>query len=240
MSEQAAVSKGPVGTLGERVLIVPMAHTELGDVSFQLEMYELFHRTPGGRIGHMIGTPTILFGLFLLVSRIPGVGAGLVAGALITAIAAWGLVIDRLTGAVTLALCTGLGLGALAAGASLGAQAIVVGIALAVAGCLVQTLSHLFEHVPPPQSGTTEFVPVRTWLRGIGVVDALRSALLTFAVFFWLELWATLRIWPIQVLHVLMRVGHRRALRRALEERVAEILADPAADWKRPRVRGAA
>ena len=96
-------------------------------------------------------------------------------------------------------------------------------------------LSHVFEDVPPPLSGAPGFVPPRAWLRGIRLRDVVRASLQAVFVFFWLEMWATFRILPIQVLHLLMRAGHRPGLRIALDARVAAILDAPAGDWRRPR-----
>jgi hypothetical protein len=240
MSEhRTGTPKDPPGTLAERIFIVPSAHSRVGDVSFQVEMYELFHRTPGGRIGHILGTPTVLFGALMLLSRAPGPAAPISMGALILGMAAWGTAVDRLAGAVTAVLGVALTVAAAAAGRALGASVASVAAALILGGCGVQTFSHLFEDVPPPQSGTSEFLPLRTWLGRAGAVELLRSTVLTFAVFYWLELWASLRILPIQVLHLLMRAGHRPDLRRALDARVAEILAAPGGDWRRPRAKGA-
>ncbi len=102
----------------------------------------------------------------------------------------------------------------------------------------MQTLSHLFEDVPPPHSGTPDFVPILPWMRRLDIRALLRSLVLTFGVFFWLELWASLRILPFQVLHLLMRAGYRPELRRSIDERIAEIVAAPSTDWRRPRARG--
>jgi uncharacterized membrane protein YGL010W len=227
------------GTLAERLLIVPAAHTHIGHLRFQVEMYELFHRTPGGRLGHGLGTPTILFGVLMLVSRAPGPAAPLLAAGLVLGIAAWGAALDRVVGAVTLVLGAALAVGAAASGRAIGDGALVaVGLALVLGGCAVQTFSHLFEDVPPPLSGAKGFVPLPAWLARIGVVAALRAAALTLGIFYWLELWASLRLLPIQVLHLMMRAGFRPELRRALDARVAEILAEPTADWRRPRALG--
>ena len=97
----------------------------------------------------------------------------------------------------------------------------------------VQTFSHLFEDVPPPLSGGEGFVPLRVWVRNVDFRVVLRAALLTLLVFYWLELWASFRILPLQVLHVLMRAGHRPALRRAVDARVADILGGRAGGWQR-------
>src|SRR4051812_23872099 len=123
MSEVGAgAAKDPPGTLAERIFIVPSAHTRIGDVSFQVEMYELFHRTRGGRIGHMLGTSTTLFGALMLLSRAPGPAAPLSAGALILGMAAWGAAVDRLVGAVTAVLGVALAVAAAALGRALGAS----------------------------------------------------------------------------------------------------------------------
>jgi hypothetical protein len=236
--DASPTSQDSPGTLAERILIVPSAHTHLHAISFQLEMYELFHRTWGGRIGHMLGTPTVLFGVLLLLSRAPGAAGPLLAGALVVLMAGWGAAIDRLVGLLTGVAVTALAVGAAALGAALGSGGPRVAVLLIFGACAVQTFSHLFEDVPPPHSGTTEFVPIRSWLQRIGLRDVVSSTVLALGVFYWLELWASLRILPIQVLHLLMHAGHRPALRYALDRRVAEILAAPAGDWRRPRARG--
>jgi uncharacterized membrane protein YGL010W len=222
-------------SLAERLFIVPAAHTRLADVAFQAEMYELFHRTPAGRIGHMIGTPTILLGVLVLTSRAPGAAAPLLAVALAFGIAAWGLVIDRLAGLVTSIATALLAVSAFVLARALGPEtALAAALALVLGGCSVQTFSHAFEDVPPPLSGAAEFVPPSAWLRRARLREVVRAASLTVGVFFWLEMWATFRILPLQVLHLLMRAGHRPELRSALDARVSAILAAPASDWKQP------
>jgi hypothetical protein len=112
------------------------------------------------------------------------------------------------------------------------------GVVLVGTGGAIQTLSHTFEDVPPPLSGAPSFVAFREWVARTGARALLRSALLTWGVFFWLELWAAPRIWTIQVLHLLMRAGYRSALKSALDARAREILEHPTSDWRRPRSAG--
>ena len=222
-------------SLAERLLIVPAAHTRLGDVSFQVEMYELFHRTPAARIGHMLGTPTILLGALTLASLAPGAAAPLLAVALALGVAVWGMAIDRLVGLVTAIAAAALDGGAFALSHRVGPEtALVVALACLFGGCTVQTFSHVFEDVPPPLSGSAGFVQPVAWARRLHARDAVRAAALTLGVFYWLEMWSAFRILPLQILHLLLQAGHRPALRRALEARVAAILAAPASDWKRP------
>lgn len=228
-------STSRTSSLAEQILIVPLAHTRVTDIAFQAEMYELFHRTAPGRIGHMIGTPTVLFGALTALTFAPSAAAPVLATALVVGVSLWGLAVDRLAGVLTV-----VATGALAGGAFALARAVRPEIAFAVAlacvfgGCAVQTFSHMFEDVPPPTSGTEGFVPMTAWLRRIRALDALRATLLTLGVFYWLEMWAAFRILPLQILHLLMKAGYRPELRRALDARVAAILASPASDWKRP------
>src|SRR5690242_90146 len=75
--------------LAHALFIVPQAHVRF-DAAFQGEMYELFHRRPLARYGHLICTPLINVALLaLLALAIPGthVGPILVDGALAGAIA---------------------------------------------------------------------------------------------------------------------------------------------------------
>jgi hypothetical protein len=217
----------------ERILIVPRAHTAIFAARFQVEMYELFHRSRGGRLGHLIGTPTIVLGSLLALHGFTGAPWwGL---ALVAAIVGLGLRVDRIAAAISGALGIAmLGLVAVWAETTTG-SATLVGLVLVGTGGAVQTLSHTFEDVPPPLSGAPSFVAFPEWVARTEARALLRSALLTWGVFFWLELWAAPRIWTIQLLHLLMRAGYRSALKSALDERAQEILAHPTSDWRRPR-----
>lgn len=233
MSKNDPIS--PKYTRAETFLIVPRAHTALLDTRFQIEMYELFHRTWGGRIGHIVGTPMILFGTFLGLQSATG---SPVAGTIVLlAMSAFALRVDRLVAALTALLGAVLvGVAAQIAPAALGAAGLSVA-ALVVGGCALQTLSHAFEDVPPPHSGTTEFVPVGRWLRERPLIEFVRSGIMVVAVFYWLELWATFRIWPLQILQILTWLGYRSDLREQLDARSAEIVADPTSDWRTPMAR---
>src|SRR5262245_52687593 len=102
----SAPTRGPTPRLAESILIVPASHTALTHAPFQREMYELFHRTAGGRAGHMIGTPTTLLGLLGLLDHAtatPWPGA-----ALMLVVALWGAMTDRVASLITGALALGL------------------------------------------------------------------------------------------------------------------------------------
>lgn len=216
--------------LADRLLIVPRAHVSIFATRFQVEMYELFHRTTGGRLGHLLGSPIIIAGLVALLATLTGaVWPGLLVVGLV---AVFGVLVTPLVAIITAAYSAALfGLGTWLAGA-LGDSAVVGSIVLVVAGTAIQVTSHVFEDIPPPHSGTKRFVPVRVWMKRIDLKEILRTTALTYGVFFWLELWATPRIISLQLLHVLMRLGYRPALRREIDQRMAEILADPSDSWR--------
>ncbi len=225
----------PTYSAADRIFIVPAAHVAIFRTRFQVEMYELFHRTLGGRLGHMIGTPTIVLGVLTVLHAATGLhwpGGLVIAGIVLV-----GLATDVLAASITGLLGLVLLGSAAALSAQVGGWALATGIGLIVLGCLVQTLSHAFEDVPPPHSGTSHFVPMGEWLRSITPREFLRSAVMTVGVFYWLELWATFRIWPLQVLHVLLALGYRPALRAELDARMEAIVEQPETDWRRPAPR---
>lgn len=225
-------------SVAEQLLIVPRSHTDVFASRYQVEMYELFHRTLGGRLGHMVGTPTILLGLMMMMDRASGgVWPALV---LAGAIGLYGMRVERVAGLVTALLAAGLAALSTLVVAQTGDQTYWVALGLVVGACAAQTLSHGFEDVPPPLSGTVGFMPVMEWAVTRRIRDFARSGFLFFGVFFWLELWATFRIWPLQVLHVLMALGYRPELREQLTQRCEEIVAAPAgSEWRSPHATGA-
>jgi uncharacterized membrane protein YGL010W len=226
----AAPSYAP--SRAERLLIVPAAHSEVFATRFQIDMYELFHRTQGARLCHMIGTPASLLGALVLLA--PLTSLPWPALLVLAVVAAFGLAIDKLATAIVMVCGAGLVVLADLLVARVGPSSWVPGLALIVGGCLIQTLSHLFEDIPPPHSGEPRFVPPIEWLRGVDVRETLRSAALTIGVFYWLELWATVRIWPLQVLHVLMACGYRPQLRASIDAQIIQIVRNPFSDWRRP------
>lgn len=219
-------------TLAQRLFIVPEAHFRVDALRFQLEMYELFHRTTIGRLGHAAGTPLALVGWFALAFGVhTALGIALVlavGGGMVGNISRF----DRLVALLT-ALETGL-LAALALGVVHGAPSLAcwVGAGLVLAGTAMQTLSHLAEDIPPPQSGQPGFVRAGDWFRALTLREAVRSTVMTMVVFFWLEAWAGLRILPLQLLHLAMRLGHRPELRRSLDARLEEIVSGADPRWR--------
>lgn len=217
------------------LLIVPAAHYKLLDEEFQAEMYELFHTRAGCRIGHMLCTPVVMVGVSLaLGSAVASGWSWSLPAALAVVITAWGLRVDRLAGALMIPLLALTILAARALAVST-AHPMDWSAALAVGGAVLQTVSHGFEDLPPPVSGRVGWVPMRAWCSSVSPLRVLGLAALSLAMFTWLELWASLRVWPLQVLHLLMRAGYRPELRARLTARVEEILSTPEREWRVPR-----
>jgi hypothetical protein len=195
-------------SLRTRLLIVPASHVRIFDRSFQIEMYALFHRRWLSRLGHAVCTPVVIVGLLALANKVhalAGVGAALLLFAMY-------LRFDVRIAAI-LALPLGL---ALLAARWLAEQPVATIAAVTYGAAALQALSHGAEPLPPPWS--TGFRPAGAVLRQASIAKIVSLALLTF-VYFFLELWASPRVWPIQVHSLLVRLSGGDA-RRALAEKV--------------------
>lgn len=226
--------------LAHALLIVPQAHVRF-DRTFQGEMYELFHRRPLARYGHLLITPIITIALLaaLVVAVPPATLGGLhIDGALAgaAAIALWSLYVDRGAGVIMLPIAAVAVLGARELAGALGSHALLASLAIVWAGGFAQALSHASEPIPPPWTGSHRFVTLGEWLRSAPAMRIVGLALLSPTVFPLLEIWAAPRVWVLQVLHLMMRAGYRPALRERLAVRVVEILSDARTGWPQPEI----
>lgn len=229
--------------LTHALFIVPQAHVRF-DRRFQTEMYELFHVRALARWGHLICTPIIVVALLAaLVALGPLTAAGpfTIDGALLGALAivAWSFYVDRTAALVMIPLAIAAMLGARELAAALGDHALLCSLALAWAGGLLQAISHASEPIPPPWTGSHAFVPLGTWLRTAPPSRMLGLALLSPSVFTLLEVWASPRVWVLEILHLMMRAGYRPNLRANLDSRVNEMLADARTGWTQPELSAA-
>jgi hypothetical protein len=226
--------------MAHALLIVPRAHLRF-ERTFQTEMFELFHRKPVARWGHLLCTPLIVIALLVvLAAAVPRIAVGAIAldGATLGAIAIvlWSLYVDRLAGLLVLLLALAAVPAAHALAALLGQDALLLGLAGAWAGGLLQAISHISEPIPPPWTGSHRFVPLGEWLRAAPPSRIASLVLLSPTVFPLLELWAAPRVWVLEVLHLLMRAGYRLELRARLDERVDEMLNDARTGWPQPEL----
>ncbi|WP_157070111.1 hypothetical protein [Sandaracinus amylolyticus] len=222
------------------VLIVPAAHTRVLDGDLQTELYEVFHTRPIARWGHALCTPVINVALLALCAEVTVQLAtrgghteidGAIAGAAIALAfyvavhGAWALVMAPL-----LALAV---LGAHGLREVLGAHAVSGAIVIALGAVWVQTLSHVFEPVPPPWSRAASFGTVRELWERTSIARIVALAVTGVLVFPVLELWASPRVWPLQIAHAMRRLGWKHGS-ATLEERVRTIHRDARAGWSVP------
>jgi hypothetical protein len=206
-------------SLRTRLLIVPASHVHIFDRAFQIEMYALFHRRWICRLGHAVCTPIVIASLFALATKLhpmAGVAAALV-------LFATYVHFDRRVAAI-LALPVAL---ALLAGRWFSSHSYSTIAAVMVGAAAVQAISHGVEDLPPPLS--RGFRPVREFLRQASLAQ-IASLVLLSSFYFFLELWASPRVWPIQVHSLMLRLSGGES-RRALSERVREHVALAGEHW---------
>lgn len=206
-------------SLRTRLLIVPASHVRIFDRGFQIEMYALFHRRWICRIGHAVCTPVVIAAILALATKLhpmAGVAAAL-------AMFASYVHFDRRVAAI-LAIPVAL---ALFAGRWLSSQSFSTIVAVAVGAAAIQAISHSVEDLPPPWS--RGFRPVLEVLRQASFTQIV-SLMLLSSFYFFLELWASPRVWPIQVHSLLLRL-EGGASRRELSEKVREHVALAGEHW---------
>ncbi|MGZ3422193.1 MAG: hypothetical protein ACXWUG_32080 [Polyangiales bacterium] len=195
-------------SLRTQLFIVPASHVRILDHEFQVEMYALFHRRWICRLGHAICTPVVIVGLLAFFTKVhPALGV-------LAALALFGTYVhfDRRVAAI---LAAPVALSWLVARACSG-QPFAVIFAVTLGAAALQAISHSAEDLPPPWS--KGFRPVGEELRRASLGKIVALSLLTF-VYFFLELWASPRVWPIQVHSLLLR-WEGGEQRRALSQRV--------------------
>lgn len=192
-------------------LVLPRAHWRLGDVRWQYAIYDVFHTTALSRFTHAAGmTPNTMTWTMLASLLLPGpIDGGLVVWALVAALA---FVYDRLAGVVTLLYVGALWLAGQALLDAFGDAALFRTLLLTAALAFFQAVGHAPEPVPPPWSGGDTFVPVGAWLRTASVGRILGYGTMVVMGPL-LEYWAAPRLLPVQVLKVLVALGHRPGLR---------------------------
>ncbi len=211
-------------------LIVPSAHTRVFDATFQLDVYEVFHTHPITRWAHLVCTPIVNISLLAAATVLPHGAplAALIALSLYCLVQGWGALLMIPVLAVSVGFAYPLA-------AFLGGS-VPTAFAIAYAAAFAQTLSHGFEPVPPPWSGSYRFITLKEFLFR---TPPLKLAGLVFAsalIFPVLEFWASPRIWPVQIVHLMMRAGMRPALARRTRRRVLEILSDARKGWALPPI----
>lgn len=223
------------------MFIVPAAHTRIFDGEFQGEMYEAFHTVKISRWGHALCTPLINIALFSLAGAFNAVVESqgttfTISGSLVAALLAQGfyLIIYGWWSLLLAPLLLAAGIFAMWLHEFLGANSIPGALLVVIAATYVQTFSHLWEPIPPPWSGGYRFGSFRKLVSRTPSSRLALLAALSLTVFPILELWAALRIWPLQVAQGLGSLGLLQDRTRRLRERVREIQRDTRRGWPHP------
>lgn len=186
--------------------VVPKAHKRIFDYQYQEDIYRKFHTKRSTQWLHFACTTTIMVLLFVFSSWIKLDLSFLninnpVNGMLITLFL---LVVyylfycpDELINMVPLVICA---FGTAFLIVSVADEIIwLTSMAIFFTFLYIQTFSHLLEPVPPPWSGTKEFISLQQFISDRPAKDVILISILSVTFYPLLEVWALPRIWPIQL-----------------------------------------
>ena len=216
-----AASQGrPRPSFLDLVLVDRHVYWRVLSLDYQVEQFEVFHRSRVTRWTHYVGTQVIV-GAFLLACAGRSVGPVPAMLLLAVGLVAWYLALDVVTGAVAgvqVGVLSGLAL--LLSGAGAGLREAVWALVVAAAA---QNVSHAVEPVPPVLTGRG-FEPFAVfWARA---TTRERVRVIALNVFYLpLELVSAPRLFPVHVLQALYRAGWRRDQAEDVRARASAILA---------------
>lgn len=220
-SDPMATSPGrPRPAFLDLVLVDRDVYWRVLSLDYQVEQFEVFHRSRLTRWTHYAGTQVIV-GAFLLACAGRSVGPVPAILLLAVALTAWYLSMDVMTGAVAglqVAVLSGVAVLLAQAGSGLREALWALGIAAAA-----QNLSHSIEPVPPVLTGRG-FEPFAVfWGRA---TTRERVRVIALNVFYLpLELVSAPRLFPVHVVQALYRAGWRRDWADDVRARATAILA---------------
>jgi len=188
--------------------IVPAAHYRAWDIDYQRRLYALFHTTNLCRLLHSICTPIALWLLLAALSHVE-IGRLPLSLPIAALFAAYAFSHDRLVGIVLLPFFAISVMTASAFAARGGEESLIHALGGLFAASALQTASHFWEPVPPPLSGTEEFVPFAKFWRTASPGRMAIALLCASTVYVLLEMIAVPRVLPCQVLCALQRLGYR-------------------------------
>lgn len=221
-------------TVVEHLLTIPEAQVRIFDIEWQSAFYEVFHQTKTSRLFHTLCMAPIVFSLFALSSYINISSVSLIPGLdLLTAVngafvlmlmlAVWYLIMDLTIGLVSVPILIGFWMLSNVFSYGLGFTGIYVAIGVLIVASLIQTISHQPELVPPPHSGSKEFVPYKEWITNSSLGQRIKVIIL-FPVFTMVELISSPRLLPVQVLRLMHRFGYKPELKALTEKRAKRVL----------------
>ncbi len=208
------------GRLIDYLMVAPDAQIRIFDFRYQIMLFELFHRTRLTRTVHLVGTPLIVWALFLLAASLPLGGP-----ALLLLLLAWYLKLDVLVGLAAAPLLAAMWLLAERVNAVAPDRADWWGLGIVVGGATLESLSHAVEPLPPPWSGGDGFLPGQAILAAVPLRVRLWGVLAGVTIFAALELMSSPRILSVHLARGLARLGHRRERYAAAAATARQILA---------------
>lgn len=221
-------------SVAQHLLTIPEAQIRIFDIEWQSAFYEVFHQTKTSRILHTLCMAPIVFSLFALASYINISSSSLIpsldvltavngAFVLMLILAVWYLIMDLTIGLVSVPILISFWVLANIFSYGFGFAGVYVATGILIVASLIQTISHQPELVPPPHSGSKEFVPYKKWISDSSVAQRIKVIVL-FPVFTMVELISSPRLLPVQVLRLMHRFGYKPELKTLTEERAKRVL----------------
>lgn len=208
-------------TLLHLFMIVPTAQTKVLSLRYQAELYEAFHQDWRSQLLHVLFTIPALVGFLALLASIPiGFNVQLFPGVAaansinlallgVFALFTWYALFDKWVALFALPFLVGAWVLANWAVLKWGGFAALYALALIFLCGAIQALSHIFEDVPPPLSGSDSWADKHEWWSNASFKQVATIGIM-FPVYSTLELISIPRIFPLQILRLLHRFGYRK------------------------------
>ena len=203
------------------LMITPDAQTRIFDLQYQVELYEIFHRTRLSRTLHTLCTPIITWSMFILAARIPLRGPALMAQfsmgteinaafVLMGVLLLWYLKLDALVALTAAPILVTMWITSNLFSAALGGTAGWYGLSLMFICSTIQDVSHAVEPLPPPLSGNDHFGEGKAVLARMPLKMRIYTLVGGITIFAVLELISSPRIFVVQILSILKRFGYKK------------------------------
>ncbi len=221
-------------SLLDHLLTIPEAQVKVFDIEWQSAFYSVFHQTKTSRLLHALCMAPIVISLFVLMSYVsfgkfalfswaPEITAVNGAFVLMLFSMVWYLLMDVRVGLLSLPFLFSFWLVSNGIHYIGGDLTWKITLGVLFLGSAIQTISHQPELVPPPHSGSSEFVNFKLWVKEVPFAHRLRIALM-FPIFTMLELISSPRLFAVQLLRLMHKFGYKPELKKLTEKRAARVL----------------
>ncbi|TNE52560.1 MAG: hypothetical protein EP343_00060 [Deltaproteobacteria bacterium] len=228
-------SPGNGSKLLNLAMIVPKAQTRVLSLRYQAELYEAFHQDWRSQLLHALFTVPAMVGFLVLLACIPvGFEVNLIPGFApantlnvsflgVMVLLAWYAVFDRWVALFALPFLVGAWLLANWVVLVLGSISALYAAGVVFACGAIQALSHYFEDVPPPLSGSESWADRHEWWSQASFKQVATIGIM-FPMYSTLELISIPRIFPLQILRLLHRFGYRSAFAEEVKREALSML----------------